>query len=163
MIVDHLSNLNLYQSIHPMLNIIKEYIKENDLFQLPQGKTEIMGSNLFVLRETYDSKKESECFFEGHMHYGDLQLVLSGTESIGFYSKKNGKFEISAPYLEQKDIEKYNVSSYTQVILSPGMFAIVFPDDLHMPKLMVESSSVIEKIVFKFKLSYQGESPWQKL
>jgi len=163
MIVDHLSNLSLYIKVHPLFNIIKEYIREHDLHQLPQGKTEIMGTNLFVLRDTYTSKEESDCFFEGHLLYGDLQLVLSGTESIGYASKKNENYEVTDPYQVHKDIEKYQIKSYTPVILSPGMFAIVFPDDLHMPKLMHQTPSVIEKVVFKFKLSYQGESSWQKL
>lgn len=163
MIVDHLANLSQYQAVHPLFRIIKEYIREHDLLKLPQGKTEIMGDQLFVLRETYPSKIESECFFEGHLLYGDLQLVLSGTETIGYASKKNHHHQVTVPYLESKDIEKYHVDSFTPVILTPGMFAIVFPDDLHMPKRMYHQSSIIEKIVFKFKLSYQGEPSWQKL
>jgi biofilm protein TabA len=163
MIVDHVSNLKQYIAIHPLIKIIMEYIREHDLFGLPSGKTEIMGNDLYVLRETYLSKKASECIFEGHLIYGDVQLVIQGSESIGYRYKGQKGYQILVPYLAEKDIEKYQIESFTQVLLHEGMFAIVLPDDLHMPKLMHETSENIEKIVFKFKLSYQGVSSWQKL
>jgi YhcH/YjgK/YiaL family protein len=163
MIVDHVSNLGKYVFVHPLIKIIIEYIREHDLIALPSGKTEIMGSDLYVLRETYASKKASDCIFEGHLIYGDLQLVLSGFESIGYHYKGEHDYQISSPYLAEKDIEKYQIDTYTQVLLQTGMFAIVLPDDLHMPKLMHETSEIIEKIVFKFKLSSKGVSSWQKL
>jgi hypothetical protein len=63
-----LSNLKLYIAIHPLIKIIMEYIREHDLFGLPSGKTEIMGNDLYVLRETYHIQKASECIFEGHLN-----------------------------------------------------------------------------------------------
>ncbi len=90
-------------------------------------------------------------------------MVLKGFESIGYHFKHQKDYQITAPYLLDKDIEKYQIRQYTQVLLQEGMFAIVLPDDLHMPKLMHETSEVIEKIVFKFKLSSKGVSSWQKL
>lgn len=163
MITDHLSNLKLYVQVHPLLKIISEYIREHDLMTLPSGRTEIMGNDLFVLRETYSSKPETECTFEGHLRYGDVQIVLAGSESIGYHPKNVVNYSVTSPYNDDKDIEKYLIPSYTPVQLHQGMFAIVFPNDLHMPKLMNGQSSLIEKVVFKFNLSYQGGSSWQKL
>ena len=84
MIVDHLSNLYKYIFLNSNISKAIDFIKNNDLLSLPQGKTVIDGDEIFILRDTYPSKIENECFFEGHLKYLDIQIVLKGSEYIGY-------------------------------------------------------------------------------
>lgn len=152
MIVDHLSNLYKYTYLNSNINQAIEFMKTHDLLSLPQGKTLVDGNEVFLLRDTYQPRIESECFFEGHLKYLDIQIVLKGSEYIGYVNKKNEHITITHPYDAEKDIEKYQIMDYTKVHLYEKMFAIVFPDDLHMPKLRKEESGTVEKAVFKIRL-----------
>ena len=152
MIVGHLEELKRYQDLNPNLKEAINYIEHHDLLKCPLGKTEIKGSDILILRESYQARPLSECFFEGHIQYLDLQIVLKGVEYFGYYPKDGSGIEVIEAYNVDKDIEKYQINDFTKVILSEGMFAIVFPKDLHMPKLEKEKNTTVEKAVFKIKL-----------
>ncbi|MDO9630094.1 MAG: YhcH/YjgK/YiaL family protein [Acholeplasmataceae bacterium] len=151
MIVDHLDNLDQCTFLNPNISMVVAYIKHTDLLNLPQGKTVILDDEIFVLRETYQPRELSECFFEGHLKYLDIQIVLKGSEYIGYSNKQNKGITITEVYNLDKDIEKYQVTDFTRVHLYEGIFALLTPDDLHMPKLKKENNEIIEKIVFKIK------------
>ncbi len=157
MIVDHLSNLYKYTFLNSNISKAIDFIKNNDLLSLPQGKTIIDGDEIFILRDTYPSKIESECFFESHLKYLDIQIVLKGSEYIGYSNKDNQGIIVTESYNENKDITKYQIKDFTKVHLYEDMFAIVFPDDLHMPKLRKEENTTVEKAVFKIKLQENKE------
>ncbi len=162
MIVDHMSNLKLYQDFNPHIKMVMRFIETNDLFKLPLGKTVIDESNVYVIRESYEPRALDLCYFEGHEKYADIQLVLSGKEALGYRFKNNDDdIVVTDPYDDQKDVAKYQITDFTKVVLEDGMFALVNPDDLHMPKLKLDDSRQVEKIVFKIKV--KGENLWQKL
>ena len=41
---------------------------------------------------------------------------------------------------------------YDIITLKAGMFAIFFPDDLHMPEVTTKKSSSVKKVVVKVKI-----------
>lgn len=152
MIVDHISNLALYQTMNKNIDSVIDFIKNNDLLKLPSGKT-VINESVYVLRESYDPRPLESCYFEGHKKYLDIQLVLSGKEAIGYhYKDSSSDIVVTDHYDDVKDVEKYQINHFTEVILTKGMFAYVEPRDLHMPKLKVKDSEFVEKIVFKVKV-----------
>lgn len=162
MIVDHIKNLKLYQDFNENIKTVLKFIESQDLLKLPVGKTVIDGTNVYVIRESYIPRALDLCYFEGHLKYADIQLVLSGKEALGYRFKNNDRdILITDAYNDEKDVAKYQIKDFTKVVLDGGMFALVNPDDLHMPKLALEDSSYVEKIVFKIKV--KGENLWQKL
>ncbi|MBN3490731.1 YhcH/YjgK/YiaL family protein [Acholeplasma equirhinis] len=162
MIVDHISNLKKYVSLNPNIKTVVEFMLKTDLKSLPNGKTVIEGDEVYVLRESYDPRPLDQCYFEGHKNYADIQLVLSGKEALGYHHKGDLKgIKITSPYDALKDVEKYEIEDFTKVILEDSMFALVNPEDLHMPKLKLQDSRFVEKVVFKIKV--KGELLWQKL
>ena len=152
MIVDHLKNIEIYAHMHRNMATAIEYIKHHDLLSIPLGKHEIDGSNVYLLRDSYEPKDIESCFFEGHQKYLDIQIVLKGVEYFGYHHLGNPGFTVTSPYQEEKDIEKYEIKDFTKIILSENMFAVVTPDDLHMPKLIYKPGIIVEKAVFKVKL-----------
>jgi biofilm protein TabA len=151
MIIDRLENLRLYAGIHPLMPKIIDYLAHADLSAFLVGRHPI-DEDLFVLRDAYVTRPLSECFFEGHRKYGDVHIVLSGTESFGYCQKQMGTFRITAPYSREKDLETYEMTDFMTFPLSKGLFAIVFPDDLHLAKLVAGTPSPVEKAIVKFRL-----------
>ena len=152
MIVDHIKNIEKYAYLNPNIMIAVQFMKHNNLLELQTGKHEIAGSKVFLLRDTYIPKSIESCYFEGHRQYLDIQIVLKGYEYFGYSNIHNPKIKITQPYLIDKDIEKYDITDFSKIILTENMFVIVFPDDLHMPKLLKDHEVTVEKAVFKVKL-----------
>jgi YhcH/YjgK/YiaL family protein len=152
MIVDHLSNIEKYRGISPNFDLAIDYIKTHQLIDIDLGRTEISGQNLYLLRDSYVPKGIHSCYFEGHKNYADIQIVLKGYEYIGYCYKGSSGVTVKTPYQQDKDVEKYEIIDFTKVFLHEQMFVIVFPDDLHMPKLAKDFGIQVEKAVFKVKL-----------
>ena len=152
MIVDHLKNIALYKNVHPSIDSAIEYIQKTDLESVPTGKHPILGTEHSIIRENYEPRGIESCFFEGHHLFADIQIVLKGYEYIGYANKDAQNIKITDPYIVEKDLEKYEIKDFTRVILTEGMFAIVFPDDLHMPKLAKDLGVEVKKAVIKVKL-----------
>jgi biofilm protein TabA len=159
MIVDLIANLSLYHSVHKAIAWIADYITTHDVSKLPLGKSRLH-DGIDLIREDYPSKPAESCQFEAHENYADLQWVLSGTEAIGYANKANTAYTVTQAYQSDKDVEKQSVEQYSTIILHAHQFAIVFPGELHMPKIAVGDSQPIQKAVFKIRL--QEEPSWQK-
>ncbi len=151
MVVDRLDRLGFYAALHPVIPAIVRYLERTDLIRVPAGRSELPGG-VGLIREAYLTKPLSDCALEGHLRHADLQIVLSGAESMGWLPRSLGQHRVTNPYDAEKDVEKYQARRIGRVDLSEGMFALVFPDDLHMPKIMQEDPVRVEKAVFKIPL-----------
>ena len=146
MIIDKIENAHIYKNIGERISKSFEYIEATDLKTLPAGKYTIDGENIFALISEYKTKLESEGKLEAHRKYIDVQYVISGEEQMG-YVPLNGQ-QILEPYKEENDIVFFTgEKSFTKV--SAGMFAIFFPEDVHMPGIFVEKRSTVKKLVIK--------------
>ena len=149
MIIDKIENVLLYKNISERISKSFEYIKATDLKNLPAGKYPIDGENIFALISEYKTKPEFEGKLEAHKKYIDVQYVISGEELMG-YVPIGGQKVLDA-YKEENDIIFFaGEKSFTKV--SSGMFAIFFPEDVHMPGIMIKESSPVKKLVIKVRL-----------
>ena len=150
MIIDKIENAHIYKNIGERISKSFEYIKATDLKTLPTGKYEIDGDNIFALVSEYKTKPESEGKLEAHRKYIDVQYVISGEELMGF--APFGKQQILEPYKEENDIVFFTGDkSFTKV--SAGMFAIFFPEDVHMPGINTGKISDVKKLVIKVRIN----------
>lgn len=133
------------------INKAFEFIKTHDLLALSEGKTVIDGTNLWVNRSTYVGKDIEDCKFESHDKYLDLQLVIKGVEGIGYVDRDRAGLLESAPYDGIKDKTNYKGEPDGIIYLHDHQFALVWPNDVHMPLIKVNDEK-IEKAVFKIKL-----------
>jgi YhcH/YjgK/YiaL family protein len=150
MIIDRIENSHLYENISERINKSFEYIRTTDLKNLPAGKYPIDGENIFALVSEYQTKSESEGKLEAHKKYIDVQYVISGEELMGYVPV--GNQQILEPYKEDNDIVFFTGDkSFTKV--SAGMFAIFFPEDVHMPGIASGKSSTVKKLVIKVRIN----------
>ena len=92
---------------------------------------------------------------EAHREYADIQVVLSGKEAVAWAN--NEKLPVAEEYSAENDVlfHKAAPSEVSKIELSPGQFAIFFPQDGHFGKFAPASGAVtaIRKAVAKVKLN----------
>jgi len=148
MIIDKIENAHFYKNIGERISNSFEYIKATDLKTLPAGKYPIDGENIFALVSEYKTKSEQEGKLEAHKKYIDVQYVISGEELMGYVPL--GGQRILDQYKEENDIVFFTGDkSFTKI--SEGMFAIFFPDDVHMPGISTGKISNVKKLVIKVR------------
>lgn len=151
MIVDHVGRIGAYAPLLPALEAIAAFVAGTDLAALPPGRHPLPGG-IVLIREDYMTRSFGECTLEGHRRHADLQLVLAGGEAIGWLPLAGKDFATTVPYDVERDVEKYRASAVVRVGMTAGIFALVFPEDLHMPKMSLETPTAVKKAVFKIPL-----------
>ena len=123
------------------------FLSQPNLEQLELGKHEIAGDRIFAIVDRTEGREISEGQLEGHRKYIDIQYVISGEESMG-WSPKDG-LSVAIPYDKERDLEFFEGSPASTVLVPPGTFAIFFPSDAHLPQI---GKGSIHKIVVKIAL-----------
>lgn len=152
MILDNLSHAALYYGVHKNMKAAFDFIKKAMGEDLPVGKYELDGKNLFAMVQAYDSKPAEGTLFEGHKNYIDLQFVWQGREVIEVIDVT--RTEERTAYNPDKDkVMLAATAPATPAYLTDGDFAIVFPHDIHNPGLAPDGKvAPVKKIVVKIKM-----------
>lgn len=112
------------------------------------GKVELDGKNLYVSFQAYETKAWEDCKYETHENYIDVQYVISGEEIITVTTRDS--LSERAPYNAEKDVTFYcDDKRGTDILLKAGDFVVVFPDDVHKPKVMNGKPCSVKKAVAK--------------
>jgi YhcH/YjgK/YiaL family protein len=147
MIIDKITNAHLYMGLGERLQFALNYIAETDFSSMETGKFELDGDNVFVLVNEYQTKENEQNIMEAHRKYIDLQYVVKGTEIVEFESFHNQ--DIVRAYDAENDYIFYTPKKRVPLQFNEKMFAIFFPEDLHMPGIMESTPVNIKKIVVK--------------
>ena len=152
MIVDKICNIEKYEGLRINANKILEFVQKVEDSNLADGRYEILGEDLFALVQTYETNSESQCRFETHNKYIDVQYIRQGKEVMNY--KLKDKLVVSEDLSETKDVIFYeNPKDYTSVLVEEGSFALFLTDDGHMPGVEYGEKETVKKIVFKIRLA----------
>ena len=149
MIIDSLANGSRYENLHPLFAKAFTYLRSTDFSGMPDGKMSIeVGLNVILSEGKGKTAEESHKKFECHDKYIDIQLCLSGKETMGWKdriacSQPNGEYNL------EKDVRYFHDAADTYFQLTDGQFAIFFPEDVHAPMI---GEGVIRKSVVKVKM-----------
>jgi biofilm protein TabA len=132
MILDSLKNASAYFSLNPLFKQAFDYINENNLSTIKPGKVVLDGDRLYISFQELEGKTPEAAKMEAHKKYIDIQVVISGDETMGWTAIENCKNEIE-PYSPEKDIVFYKDKPAANITVKPGTFAIFFPEDGHAP------------------------------
>ena len=149
MIIDRLESSHKYISSHKGFAESFAFLQKAVTENLPVGRYEIDGDNVFAFIQEYTSKTESA--FETHKNYIDIQFVFSGVEVIEGSDIANMKETI--PYNPERDVTFYeNYDKATVAVIEAGSYGIFFPWDAHKPGLALNGNpDAVKKIVVKVK------------
>jgi len=151
MVIDKLSEINKYASLHPRFAKAIDYIITTNLLNTEPGTVLVDGEDIkaIIMEGNCVPKEESLAGFECHNTYIDIQIVLKGKETVGWRSRKNSR-EPKGEYSEEKDVLFYADAPTLFFELQAGMFSIYFPEDVHAPMI---GEGPIKKVVMKVRVN----------
>ena len=145
-----LANIGECAKLGPHFAKAVEFLQRKDLKNLPNGRYELDGENAYAMVQEAMLKPWGTGRPEVHHEYFDIQLPLSGEETIGV-----GRFDpaILGDFDEEKDIGFYDDASVEPLTLRPGEFAVLYPETCaHAPCCSEDAAGMtIRKIVVKVR------------
>ncbi len=150
MIVDNIKNAKLYYSLHPEFKAAFECLKSLTA-DSENKRYEINGDKCFVNLSEYENKCMSECKYEAHKKYIDIQFMVKGKECID--CEDSAAMLVTEDKMEESDIAFYeNSEKYSVATLFDGDFVIIFPEEAHRPmRAYDEKPMTVKKAVAKIK------------
>lgn len=145
MILDTLENAGLFESIHPRFKQAFDFLLNTDLVELPLGKIELDGSNLFINVVEISGKTADVARMESHNNYIDIQVPVGAVETMGWIAG-NKLQQVTDPYNADKDITFFADKATNFIVVHPFEFAVFFPTDGHQPGI---AEGVFKKIIVK--------------
>lgn len=149
MIYTKRQHLARYLGQSESLDAAIHYLLSTDLTQLSKGRNEIDGDQAFVNRFNYHTMSPEEAIWEGHAKYGDIHVLLSGHEKIGVTNAAELKMVEQKP---EEDFIGYEGDVRVWFPMTTEDILIVYPEDVHMVKVIDGDSTLVEKACFKFKV-----------
>ena len=153
MICDTLEHLSLYQGFHKNLDTAITFLTACDPNNLPLGRTEVDGENVFINVMDADLQPMEGSHPEYHRLYADLQLDLTGGEGWGYETEPGTEVK---PY--SHDIGFKDSPDAVTGTLGGGRFVIFFPGELHRPGIAQPDCKNVHKAVVKIRMEdkYHG-------
>ena len=148
MIVDQLDNGLFYFALNERLRRALLYLQKTDLSALPVGKHGIEGQRIFALVEEFETKPVDQGTWEAHRKYLDIHCVIAGREKIGYAPIKHMR---PGAYDAEKDFGIFEGEG-DFMVAHPGIFIIMFPQDVHMPGIALKEPEWIKKLVMKIEI-----------
>ncbi|HMD67509.1 MAG TPA: YhcH/YjgK/YiaL family protein [Chitinivibrionales bacterium] len=129
------------------------YLRSTDFSTMAPGRYEIDGPEMFALVQEYRTQPKSQKKAESHANYIDVQFVHSGSETIGF-APAGSTAEILEDLTIGKDMVTYkSVPDETDCVLTSGMYAILFPGEIHRPQCSHGPDAQVRKVVLKVAMA----------
>ncbi len=138
-----------YLGIHPNLDEALRRITPEFLSSLGTDRVDILPGEVWCTKFTYETVPESESFFEAHEKFLDIHLMLQGCERVEIASPSGLQRFESKP---ENDFFAYHGEGTHKLVLSVGDFLVVWPDDAHKIKMMLQQPETVTKAVFKVKI-----------
>ena len=150
MICDALEHLNRYRGLHRNLGTAIDYLTAyhvaHDLSDLPLGRTEVDGENVFINVMEADLSPDSTRL-EYHKKYADLQIDLTGGEGWGYATDPGAE---TKPFTG--DIGFQDAPCVVNGTMGGGRFVLFFPLELHKPGVARPECTSVRKAIVKIRM-----------
>ena len=144
MIYARIEDAPVYRGIHPRLDQALGLLTPEFLSSVGTETRQLDGSALYVTRFHIQTSDDPSRLFEHHRRYLDLFVTVEGCERIDLASA------CSMTVREQRgDYWGCEGEAEQSVILAPGRFLVLFPEDAHRPGTAVAEPASASRIVFK--------------
>ncbi len=143
MIIDKIENAGKYVNVHPEFKAVFEVLASLTA-DSEEKRRDVDGEKAFVNLSSYVNKPVSECKFESHARYADIQYVVSGHEYIDV-TPTDG-LTATEDKLETNDIAFYaDPASFTRADLTEKTFVVLFPGEAHRPLVAPDDKGIQTK------------------
>ena len=149
MIIDTIQNLKKYTALHPLFAQAEAYMGSIAIQEQPTGSQNVAeGLKAIYSLAPGKSKETSLQKFECHDKYIDIQVCISGIETIGWKPREKCTSP-NGDYNQEKDFRFFHDTPDMFFQLTSGQFVIFFPEDVHAPMI---GEGDIQKLVIKVKI-----------
>ena len=104
MILDVLENAHRYLALNKGFAEAFKFLMRSDLKEMPVDKYEIDGDGVYAMVAKDPGRKKEDALLETHEKYIDIQLVLAGTDNMGWKPKSSCK-QPSGEYDQETDVQ----------------------------------------------------------
>ncbi len=132
MILDRLENASRYFEVVPRFDKVMAWLQKTDVKSIPAGTVVLEENNLLIKVLDVHGKLIEDCLFETHNDYIDIQIPITGAESMGWKSKETCH-HIDKPYDKAIDMALYREQATNMAEVQVGEFVVFFPEDAHQP------------------------------
>ena len=146
MIIDRIENLTYYKALLPRVETYQTLLA--DWQQCKNGKVTLEHED-YALYQATETRSRDSVLFEAHEQYGDLHVVLAGSEVVEWQDIQ--QLTCVQPYDAEKEAAAYSGQGVC-IKIEPGMFYFVAPQDGHKPCLYLDEANQVEKVIIKVKL-----------
>ena len=116
---------------------------------IPTGKHEIIGTDMFASVMEYDTVPREAARFESHREHVDLQYAIAGTEGIDWCPR--AELQPDGAFGDDVQFWLPPGTPVTTLENCPGRLSVFYPGDAHRPKVRIQSVHV-RKLVIKVHL-----------
>ncbi len=145
MIADTLENLPRYFPLHPGFQVAYDFLRQENISQLEDGKHPIDGEKVFAVMAREKGRGKNDSPLEAHRNYIDIQFTVAGSDCIGWRNIQSCTPDAKG-YDSASDLEFFVDAPEFWTSVPAGHFAVFFPEDAHAP-LATEGS--LQKVVVK--------------
>ncbi len=131
-----------------------QFLERDDLASLKEGRYPLVGTDVYAMISTLKTHDPAGAKFETHRNYIDVHSLIAGEETIGYADAS--ALETVKPYDPSDDAVLFSVpASYGKLEMHPGLFAVFFPGQAHLPGCNLNGVHEIRKVVVKVAVAYQ--------
>lgn len=148
MIYDEITHIGRYRGYAKGLDVLIEWLSENDYKALPVGTTQILGDKVYASVQEPTTRTFEEARFETHKKYMDVQVDVEGREA---FCIGQGKLSNATEFDEENDIDFCDAELRVDGDLDNDRFVVYLPGEAHMPNVVFpgDDKQQIKKICFK--------------
>lgn len=154
MILDRLDNADTYAAVDGLADAFA-FLRRGGFDELATGRHEVGdqqvgGERMYVMVNRYTTKAPSELPYEAHRAWLDVHYIVSGRETL--YWEDIAAMPEGGGYQAEGDAELFQHDGGLPVVLEPGMFVVLYPQDAHKPGCVAGAAVPTVKVVVKLRL-----------
>lgn len=150
MVFETIKNLDKYDLRSEKFKASLAFLQREDLAGLPVGNIALC-PGVVVQVQSYDTEPARQIDFETHDHHFDIHYVIEGLEGIGVVDRAG--LAPKGAYNAENDMAYWNEpTDSSMLVLHPGEYAILAPEDAHKPHCAVGAPCTMRKIVIKIEV-----------
>lgn len=137
--------------INRRVNAAVEYLTLLNVTEADAGRKVVVCDDFFYSVQSYETQPADECKLESHRKYVDVQVMVSGEESMDVTDIS--RLDSSEEYDENKDIMFWRIPKrMSKIVLKAGDYIILYPENAHRGAVSINDSCHVLKIVGKVKI-----------